>query len=343
MFNPKYTITPKLLSNIKKITVLIEKLNSRKYPNILLSELKRNAFSLSSYSSTSIEGNPLPLSEVKKILENKPKDMRDSEREVLNYNNALKKISDLIDNDKFVLSLKTILEIQKIVTLGLINKDQNGKLRTRQVYVKSSKLRKIVYMAPLAQDVKKLMEDLISFTNSNKNKIDPLILAGIFHKQFVVIHPFSDGNGRTTRLITKLILANMGLNTFSLFSFENYYRQNIEKYFDNVGILGHYYDEKDKIDFTSWLEYFTDGIIDELIRIKTELKVKELSPKTQLKPYHQEMINYIKKHGFITDNQYSKLTNRAKPTRNLDFRKLISFGLIKKYGKSRATYYKLKY
>jgi Fic family protein len=342
MFNPKYTITPKLLSNIKKITVLIERLNSKKYPTILLSELKRNAFSLSSYSSTSIEGNPLPLSEVKKILENKPKDTRDSEKEVLNYNSALKKLSELIDDSKFVLDLKTILEIQKMATLGLIDKTQNGKLRTTQVYVKNPRLRKIIYMAPLAKDVEKLLEDLINFANSKQNKIDPLILAGIFHKQFVIIHPFSDGNGRTTRLISKLILANMGLNTFSLFSFENYYRQNIEKYFDNVGILGHYYDEKDKVDFTSWLEYFTDGIIDELLRIKAELKMKGLSPKTQLKPYHQEIIKYIEKHGFITDKEYSKITNRAKPTRNLDFRKLISLGIIKKYGESRATYYKLK-
>ena len=97
MFKPKYTVTPKLLSSIKKIAVLTEKLNSQKYPDIILAELKKDALSLSSHSSTSIEGNPLPLSEVKKILKNIPKNIRESEREVLNYNNALKKLNSLKD------------------------------------------------------------------------------------------------------------------------------------------------------------------------------------------------------------------------------------------------------
>ena len=183
------------------------------------------------------------------------------------------------------------------------------------------------------------MVELVDYIKSNRRKIDPLILAGIFHKQFVVINPFIDGNGRTARLLTKLLLADLGINTFNLFSFENYYNRNVGKYFERVGILGNYYDIKDKIDFTSWLEYFTDGIIDELIRVRGELKNKGLSPATQLKPHHEKLLNYIKKNGFITDKEYSKLTDRAKPTRNLDFRKLIKIGLIKKQGKGMLTYY----
>ena len=54
------------------------------------------------------------------------------------------------------------------------------------------------------------------------------------------------------------------------------------------------------------------------------------------------MINFIKEKGFITDKDYSGLTDRAKPTRNLDFRKLIKLGIIVKIGKGKATYYKLK-
>jgi Fic family protein len=167
-------------------------------------------------------------------------------------------------------------------------------------------------------------------------------LAGIFHKQFVVIHPFIDGNGRTARLATKMLLAKMGLNTFNLFSFENYYNQNVSKYFQEVGILGNYYDIKDEIDFTSWLEYFTDGIIDELLRVGKELDRENSSPENELKDYHQIIINYIKNKGYINDQEYSKLTKRAKPTRNLDFRKLIALGIIEMIGKGKATYYKLK-
>ncbi|MFA7308813.1 MAG: Fic family protein [Patescibacteria group bacterium] len=339
MFDPHYTITPKLLANIKKITVLIEKLNSEVYPTVVLAELKRNAFSLSSYSSTSIEGNPLPLSEVKIILKNNPKIIRDSEREVINYNNALKELDMVVRERKGTLNLATILNTQKIVTNKLIGPENSGKLRTTQVYVKNPKLRKIIYMAPQAQDIRHLLDDLIQFVNSSKDIIDPLILAGIFHKQFVIVHPFTDGNGRTARLITKLVLASMGLNTFSLFSFENYYNQHIEKYFNTVGVVGHYYDEKDTIDFTPWLEYFTDGIIDELLRVRAILKKQKKSSETVLKPHHETILYHITKHGFITDREYARITSRAKPTRHLDFKKLINLGLIQKKGNGRATIY----
>ncbi|MBU3924952.1 hypothetical protein KJ854_03375, partial [Patescibacteria group bacterium] len=72
---------------------------------------------------------------------------------------------------------------------------------------------------------------------------------------------------------------------------------------------------KNKIGFTSWLEYFTDGIIDELLRLKKELEKEAITPDTVLKEYHQKIIDYIKEKGFITDREYSQLTKRAKATR----------------------------
>ena len=134
----------------------------------------------------------------------------------------------------------------------------------------------------------------------------------------------------------------MGLDTFNLFSFENYYNSNVTKYFAEVGLLGNYYDLVDQIDFTSWLEYFTDGIIDELLRVKKELEKESINPEDVLKKYHQEIIDFIKEKCFITDKDYAELTERAKPTRNLDFRKLIDLGIIVKVGNGRATHYKLK-
>ena len=95
-------------------------------------------------------------------------------------------------------------------------------------------------------------------------------------------HPFMDGNGRTTRLATKVLLTQMGLNTFNLFSFENYYNKNVTRYFQYVGERGDYYDLKDKIDFTNWLEYFTEGIIDELLRVQEILPQITTNPANEL-------------------------------------------------------------
>lgn len=343
MFIPKYTVTNKLLGNIKRIAEIVTELNSRSFPKVALIEIERRAREISAFSSTSIEGNPLPLTDVKRILKNKLEHIRDSEREVLNYNKALIELDELIKKEKASFNIDLLCQIQKTIITGIIEKHCWGKIRKEPVFVNNPRTRKTVYLPPNHEDITSLLKEAFDFLGKNSKVIDPLILAGIFHKQFVIIHPFIDGNGRTARLATKVLLAKMGLDTFNLFSFENYYNQNITKYFEKVGVLGNYYDLKDKIDFTYWLEYFTDGIIDELLRVKKELEKEAITPDTVLKKHHQKIIDYIKEKGFITDKEYSQITKRAKPTRNLDFRKLIDLELIIKVGKGKATYYKLKY
>lgn len=341
MFDPKYTISPKLLANIKKISTLIYELNNRRFTKVVLVELERKAREISAHASTSIEGNPLPLTDVKEILKTHPRYIRDSEREVLNYNEALTKLNST-KKDRLKFNLDLILDIQKIITQGLLPKMQNGKLRKAPVFVNDPRSGKTVYWPPDAADVNPLLNELFAYVQNNTSVLDPLIIAGIFHKQFVIIHPFIDGNGRTVRLATKVLLAAVGLDTFNLFSFENYYNQNVSSYFQHVGVQGNYYDIVKNIDFTSWLEYFTDGIIDELLRVSKTLQTASIQPESILQPHHQLILDSIKENGFITDKIYSSVTDRAKPTRNQDFNKLIDLGLIERIGKSRATIYKLK-
>lgn len=342
MFEPKYIISASLLENIKKITTLIFELNSKSFPKVALMELIKNAHEVSAHASTSIEGNPLPLTEVKALLKNHPGQLRDSEREVLNYNKALIWLDGLLEKKNQKFDLKLVLAVHKMVVHELLPSSRSGKIRQEAVFVNDPRLRKTVYWAPDHQDMSALMQDLFDFIQKNQRKIDPLILAGLFHKQFVVIHPFMDGNGRTVRLATKMLLSAMGLNTFKLFSFENYYNQNVTKYFENVGVKGNYYDIYRDVDFTSWLEYFTDGIIDELLRVSKILGQKSITPQTILKSQHQKILNYLKNHDFITDGLYATLTERKKPTRNQDFNRLIDLGLIEMVGKGKATIYRMR-
>ena len=342
MFKPGYLITNKLLSNIKQISSIVLELNNKRFSKVVLFELEKNAREISTYASTSIEGNPLPLTDVKSILKSQPQNLRNSEQEVVNYNKALEELNEDLKRGQKSFNLDLILSIHKEVVYKLIPKYQCGKLREEPVFVNNPKTGKTVYWPPDSKDVKKLMNDLINFVVSSKGLIDPLIIAGIFHKQFVIIHPFMDGNGRTDRLSTKVLLADMGLNTFNLFSFENYYNRNVTNYFNNVGVSGNYYDFAGSIDFTDWLEYFTDGVIDELLRVKKLLPKVAISPTTELMAYHKKILNFINKKGYISDRDYVKLTNRAKATRSLDFNKLIDMDLIQRKGRGRATYYQLK-
>lgn len=342
MFKPKYEITHSLLENIKRIYSLAQKLNQRRFPDTILVELQKDAEAVSAFASTSIEGNPLPLTDVKRILKNKPQNIRDSEREVLNYNEILRDINQKIVKGNLPITSSLILQIHKKITYKLLPSSQSGKLRADPIFVNDPRLGKTVFWPPDAKDVPSLLNDLILFIEKNKTKIDPLILAGLFHKQMVIIHPFMDGNGRTTRLLTKILLADMGLNTFNLFSFENYYNQNVTRYFQIVGVLGDYYDIANKINYTPWLEYFTGGIIDELLRVEKILPYTATNPKDELQDYHHQILNKIKEKGFIMDKDYATLVSRAKPTRVLDFNKLIELGFIQREGKGKNTYYVLK-
>lgn len=340
MFNPKYTISNSLLSNIKEINSLVFELNRKKFSKIVLFEMEKSAREISTYASTSIEGNPLPLTDVKEILKSVPQNLKSSEQEIINYNKALEDLNKKLNKGFLSLTVDLISKIQKQVTEKLIPRFESGKLRVKPVFVINPKTRQTIYLPPDAKDVPILMNKLIEFIRINTNIIDPLILAGIFHKQFVIIHPFMDGNGRTARLATKILLRNLGLNTFNLFSFENYYNRNVTNYFQSVGVIGNYYEIAKLIDFTSWLEYFTDGIIDELLRVKKLLPNTSYSPENKLMPYHSLILEFINKNGYITDKDYAKISDRAKSTRILDFKKLQIMGLIKRYAKGRATYYK---
>lgn len=339
MFTPKYSLTHQLLNNITQVYKLITELNHYRFPRTVLVRFERVARELSVHASTSIEGNPLSLTAVKQLLKSHPKNLHFSQQEVVNYNQALQKLRQSKLNKKSPLSLHLILQVHKMVTQSLLPKYQSGKLRTFPVVVNNPKTGRVVFLPPDAKEVRELLLDLVSYINHNQQKIDPVILSGILHKQLVLIHPFMDGNGRTTRLITKVVLAQMGLDTFNLFSFENYYNHNVSAYFQHVGEFGDYHELLDKIDFTAWLEYFSKGLVTELERVKQALANVSHTVGRPLLPQQRQILQYIQRHGSIADRDYAKLTDRARATRALDFRQLIQLGLIKRLGAGKSSYY----
>ena len=341
-WKPQYTISNKLLLTIREIGESIGEIRSQRLTNSTLAKLELTARELSTYASTSIEGNPLPLTDVKRLLKNYKESIRDTEREVLNYNNALQHLYKSVGQQTFKLNIKTLEKVQKQVVDGLMdNPSHCGFLRQDPVIIRNPrKVDEVVFIPPDAKDVKPLVKELIGFVNDNFGKIDPIILAGIFHRQHVIIHPFIDGNGRTTRLLTTTILGQTGLDLFKIFSFEDYYNRNINRYFKAVGLQGDYYDLKDEIDFSVWLEYFAEGILDELRRI-----VKILPEQSMIKPrletHHQQILDYLSERESITQREYGNISQRSLAARKQDFEKLITLKLIQAKGVGRGTYYVL--
>ena len=334
---PKYTITPKLLSVIRQIGEEIGLIRSVRLPTSARQELQAQARQISTHASTSIEGNPLALTDVRRLLKNNPKQVRDTEKEILNYNNALGKIYHKVHNKDFVLKQSVIKQIQGDVTSGLLeNPKYIGQLRTEPVVIRDPRSAELIlFIPPDAKDVPRLLKELINFTNDNLTELDGIILAGLFHRQNVIIHPFMDGNGRTTRIITTAILGMSGLEIFDLFSFENFYNRNVSRYFKVVGAFGDYYEEKDALDHTQWLEYFAEGILDELIRVRGQLR----RTKSKLEPHHQLILDHIDQNGSITQREYGEVSTRSLAARKNDFNDLLNWKLIERSGAGRSVTY----
>ena len=252
MWSPKYTISNKLLRTIREIGETQGSIRAARLTGPALAKLALQARTLSSYASTSIEGNPLPLTDVKRLIKQAPAQIRDTEREVLNYNQALEWVNDKVASGSFEISTKTFVMIQGMVVEGLMgNPFDIGHLRKKPVVIRDPRQPgQVMFMPPDHGDVSELSDALMNFVRKNIRELDPILLAGLFHKQAVIIHPFMDGNGRSTRLMTTAILGLAGLDIFPIFSFEAYYNRNVTRYFQMVGETGDYYDLKDGTDFT---------------------------------------------------------------------------------------------
>ena len=244
----------------------------------------------------------LALTDVKRLLKSRPHRIRDTEREVLNYNKALKTIHSRIKKKRLKLNVATLEHIQGLVVDGLMDNPADiGYLRKKPVVIRDPRAPdSVTFIPPNHKDVPQLTRALFEFVNKGIGQIDPIVLAGLFHRQCVIIHPFMDSNGRTTRIMTTAILGEGGLDIFEIFSFENYYNRNITRYFKEVGLVGDYYDVVHKIDFTSWLEYFADGIIDELKRVQKLIRADTL---IRLDDHLKTLLSYLDEHGSIQPAQ----------------------------------------
>jgi len=211
----------------------------------------------STHYSTRIEGNKLTLKEAQDVIEKKKTSFHGRERdvhEVRHYWEALMKVEEWA-------ARKTDFDEDLIKRLhAVVMKGRRGKptpYRAGQNVIRDSG--GIVYMPPEAKDVAGLMAEMVRWTKSaQKEQVPPPIIAALLHYQFVTIHPYYDGNGRTARLISTFILQrdDYGLNGF--FSMEEHHARDLEKYYASLSVHRHhnYYEGRANADLTSWVLYF---------------------------------------------------------------------------------------
>jgi Fic family protein len=193
------------------IKALLNTIDERKK---VLSKLRKNdsyriteALELQyTYNSNKIEGNTLTLKETDIVINEgitiAGKTMREH-LEAINHSDAIQFIKHIVAQ-KNTINERIVLQIHNLVLRG-IDADNAGTYRNVQVMIKGSK-----HMPPQPFLVPKQMEDYFLWYKANKHKLHPVILAAEMHERLVTIHPFIDGNGRTSRLVMNLILLQHG-------------------------------------------------------------------------------------------------------------------------------------
>ncbi len=127
----------------------------------------------------------------------------------------------------------------------------------------------LAYTPPRSEDVPALIINLLDWVKEN-SQVHPVIRAGLFHYQFESIHPFTDGNGRTGRLLTLLHLYRSGWDFKKVLVLEDYYNRNRKKYYRALQ-TGDTYQSRQGVDLTGWLDYFVDGFWDEAERVRDQI------------------------------------------------------------------------
>lgn len=243
------------------------------------------------------------------------------------------------------MTAKDILTVHGIITNGLLDDERAGKWRKNPVYIESQD-GEVLYSAPPAKDVEKETGRLLAWLNEAPYKIHPVIAAAIFHIQFVSIHPFADGNGRSTRALTMLYLGLRDYDFRSSLVLDSYYSTDKRAYYDALhAVQGRDYTTAVKADLNSWIKYFTDGFLVSANVLAAEVAIlssatKGFSDELRISRDETEILSYINQFGSITVSEAEGVL-RGVPRRTIQrkLKKLVDSGYVRLDGATHGAKY----
>lgn len=348
-FEPKYEITNSIANNLIQIERVKEGIKNLPINPKLLTSLRETAKMTTIHYSTQIEGNRLSLEEVYNVLKNPNKVIYNTgrirdEKEIKGYYIALDYIEKLI-KEKATITEKHIKQIHALVEGGGNKKVKPTEYREGQNIITDSLSGNIVYMPPEAKDIPLLMKEFVNWINTTKDIPVPIKTA-IIHYQFVTIHPYFDGNGRTARLLTTLALHKGGYDLKGIYSLEEYYAKDLQGYYDaiTIGKSHNYYLGRAESDITKWIEYFVNGMaiafnsvykkVEENKNTKDEVRVlRELDSK------QRQILNLFETQKYITAKDVAEFFKFAPRTARLLVSKWVNSGFLHYDGEGRKRRY----
>lgn len=302
-----------------RIDEKLKKLNSlRPLPISAVEKLKAKFEIEMTYNSNAIEGNSLTLKETYLVINEgltiKGKPLKDH-LEAKNHQEALEYLYDLVDvNKKNTISENLIRALNQIVQQN-IDKEWAGRYRNSAVIIGGSD-----HKPPDALEVPKMMRNLIAWIKNNRDNLNSIELASILHHKLVYIHPFFDGNGRTSRLAMNVILMQSGFPLVIVM------KNDRKKYYQTLSLA----DKGDYTPFVNFIARAVERTLDIYLKIlapseKNTEKFISLSELAKESKFTTKYLNLLARNGKLEAHKEGRnwLSSKKALKRYLDNRERI--------------------
>ena len=322
-YKPPFTITNSILSYVASISEKVGRItvmnNMENKPH-----LRRNNRIKSIHSSLKIEANSLSLSQVRDVINGKVVLGEQKEiQEVKNAYNAYEKIAGINPY-----SIKDLKNFHGIMTKYIV--EESGDFRRGEEGVFNGE--QCIFMAPPAQFVPQLMNELFDWMKEADGEVHSLILSSVFHYEFELIHPFSDGNGRIGRLWHTLLLSQWN-SAFAWLPVESIIYSRQREYYNVINA------SNEVGESTVFIEFMLSAIKAALLEV-TDIHDRH----TDIVLFRQDKIEtYLKAHEYIMNADVRELCNVSAATANRILSAMVRDGKIVKAHKGKYWVYKLNH
>lgn len=298
-------------------------------------------------SSTRIEGSKLTDREVERLLANleiKQFDTRDAQ-EVAGYAEVVETVfrawSDIPVTENHIKQLHRDL-------LRYSEKDERhrGDYKTLSnsvaAFDETGKQIAIVFETATPFDTPRLMSELVAWLKSTRElrRLHPLLMIAVFIVVFLEIHPFQDGNGRLSRILTTLLLLQAGYAYVPYSSLESVIENSKEGYYlglrQTQGTI-----RTDTPNWQPWLMFFLQALQQQKRRLATKVEREKLVMGT-LPELAVQIIDHTRQHGRVTMGEAIRVTGASRNTLKEHFRRLLEQGHLVRHGTGKATWYALR-
>jgi Fic family protein len=329
-FAPRFTITNAVTAGLTAIERARGFLEAATLSDDWVRRMSQRALLLEAHHTTHIEGTQLTIQQAerlwagKKVAEAQPDDVR----ELLNYREAFNLVSEYLESGEPITE-GLIREIHKRLVEGVRGgQGEPGAYRKIQNYVANSRTREVIYTPPPPEDVPPLMRDLVSWLRQ-ESLVHPVLMAGIAQFQLVHIHPFVDGNGRTSRLLSTLVLYRAGYDFKRLFTISEYYDRDRSAFYQAIQGV-----REQGMDLTGWLEFFVGGLATQLDEVKARgeiaIRTDVVAQARRLNPRQAGALDHLLAHGKLTLGELESIfpdVNRR--TLQRDLKAMLDKGLLR--------------